>query len=291
MKSFTIPYGTKKKKLSFEVWLGEPNPLAKNPLFYQEQWLWKYYGITLPPEIINSFRELKKISDENNTSFQDLCAYSLSKANSKNTDKFENTSPEIWRYFWCDQLCVGLFELASIASRVCQYLFDSHDLNKQVWGNVADHWLETAREYFYAIMIAAGVQENLFVHKLENWQYFQHLTSQSTGKRKTKTEYTDSFEDENYVISTLLDTKGRFIPVNILGFLSSYITYSHDTTSRVDSIIRDVLLETARKTNLSIPHVPEKHTKAFHLFCKSFAKSYNGKIKHLVKPKKAKTFS
>lgn len=83
MKRFSIPCDFGGKRAPFHVYIGEPNP-KNHPLHFQADWLSKERGGTIPPEVMESFDKLHKISIEQGVSFEELCVYALGAAFNNN---------------------------------------------------------------------------------------------------------------------------------------------------------------------------------------------------------------
>ncbi len=86
MKRFTIPCDFGGKRSPFHVYIGEPNP-KNHPLQFQADWLSKERGGAIPPEVMESFEKLHKISIEQDVSFEELCVYALGAANEEDKNK------------------------------------------------------------------------------------------------------------------------------------------------------------------------------------------------------------
>lgn len=86
MKRFSIPCDFGGKRAPFHVYIGEPNP-KNHPLHFQADWLSKERGGTIPPEVMESFDKLHKISIEQGVSFEELCVYALGAAFNNNDSK------------------------------------------------------------------------------------------------------------------------------------------------------------------------------------------------------------
>jgi len=63
----------------FVICIGEPEQ-GHHPLHFQADWLQKQRGGTIPPQVMDSVAKLKKLSEENNVSFEELCVYALGAA-------------------------------------------------------------------------------------------------------------------------------------------------------------------------------------------------------------------
>lgn len=79
MKRFTIPCDFGNQKHPFHVYVGKPLS-ESHPLKYQAAWLKEERGGKIPNDVMESFKKLQKIAEENNVSFEDLCVYALGNA-------------------------------------------------------------------------------------------------------------------------------------------------------------------------------------------------------------------
>jgi len=79
MKRFTVPCDFAGVKHPFHVYVGEPDKIH-HPLKYQRAWLDEVRGGTIPQEVMDSFERLKKIADDENVSFEELCVYAMGTA-------------------------------------------------------------------------------------------------------------------------------------------------------------------------------------------------------------------
>jgi hypothetical protein len=80
MKKFTIPCDFGGKKAPFDVYIGHPKG-GNHPLQNQAAWLSAERGGNIPPDVMESFAKLLKLSAENGVEFEDLCVYALEEAN------------------------------------------------------------------------------------------------------------------------------------------------------------------------------------------------------------------
>lgn len=76
MKKFSLPCDFNGQISPFVVYIGDPK-LEAHPLQNQSQWLTKERGGTISPVIMESLKELHKISIENKLPFDELCEYAV----------------------------------------------------------------------------------------------------------------------------------------------------------------------------------------------------------------------
>jgi hypothetical protein len=76
MKKFTITCDFGGQKAPFTVYIGQPKD-GNHPLHFQADWLSRHRGGNIPGEVMESITKLKKLADENNVDFEELCAYAL----------------------------------------------------------------------------------------------------------------------------------------------------------------------------------------------------------------------
>jgi hypothetical protein len=79
LKKFTIPCDFGGMKAPFNIYIGEPRP-GHHPLEHQLDWLSRERGGTIPAEVVDSFKKLHDIAQENNVSFEELAVYALGTA-------------------------------------------------------------------------------------------------------------------------------------------------------------------------------------------------------------------
>jgi hypothetical protein len=60
----------------FPLYVGEP-AADVHPLEQQAAWLWRERQGSVPAEVLDSFRKLLVIAQENNVSFEELCVYAM----------------------------------------------------------------------------------------------------------------------------------------------------------------------------------------------------------------------
>lgn len=76
MKKFTIPCNFGGTKSPFTVYIGEPEP-RHHPLHFQNDWLSKERGGSIPGEVMDAIAKLKELAEKNGVPFEDLCVYAL----------------------------------------------------------------------------------------------------------------------------------------------------------------------------------------------------------------------
>src|SRR5262249_53816054 len=82
IRRYTVPClvnGTQRKVpfhiYIFEEWVQKENPLESQDRYLQDR------GLTIPKDVVDSFKKLAKIARDNKVSFTALCDYALSQAN------------------------------------------------------------------------------------------------------------------------------------------------------------------------------------------------------------------
>ena len=80
MKKFSIPCSFNGQVSPVDFYIGKPNP-ANHPIQFQSKWLSSEKGGQVPQEMMDSIAKVKIIADENNISFEELCAYAINLAN------------------------------------------------------------------------------------------------------------------------------------------------------------------------------------------------------------------
>ncbi|MCC5610930.1 DUF2610 domain-containing protein [Nostoc sp. CHAB 5834] len=86
MKKITIPCDFNGQKISFPIYIGNPDP-DSHPLQYQSRWLSENRGGSIPQEVMDSFEKLHTIAKERNVSFEDLAVYALGSAQEENSSE------------------------------------------------------------------------------------------------------------------------------------------------------------------------------------------------------------
>jgi len=88
MKRFTVPIDCAGIKSPFHVYVVNwDRPNDETAVDPQAEWLQQERGCTVPADVIDSFRKLKKIARENNVSFVDLTVYALGAAQQEQAAK------------------------------------------------------------------------------------------------------------------------------------------------------------------------------------------------------------
>jgi len=80
VKKITIPCNFRNGKMPVTLFIGD-SAVGSHPFAFQGKWLSETRGGTIPDDIMKSFAELKKIADENNVSFPNLCQYVIDEIN------------------------------------------------------------------------------------------------------------------------------------------------------------------------------------------------------------------
>lgn len=93
MKKFKIPCDFKGIKVPFDLYVGEPDN-ELHPLHFQQEWLSRERGGSIPKEVMDSFKKLHNIAIENNVSFEELCMYALGSAAEKDPTKKEDENKD-----------------------------------------------------------------------------------------------------------------------------------------------------------------------------------------------------
>ncbi|MBA4763359.1 DUF2610 domain-containing protein [Sphingomonas sp.] len=96
MKRFTVPIDCAGIKSPFHVYvLNWDRPNDETPVDPQAEWLQQERGCSVPADVLDAFRKLKKIARENNVSFIDLTVYALGAAQQEQaTQPQQSTKPE-----------------------------------------------------------------------------------------------------------------------------------------------------------------------------------------------------
>ncbi len=94
MKRFTIPADFGGTKAPFQVYVYQkPSDYPYKGIDDQAEWLKQARGGAIPEDVLESFRKLQKIAEDNNVSFPELAAYALGKAQEEQS-KPEGAKPE-----------------------------------------------------------------------------------------------------------------------------------------------------------------------------------------------------
>lgn len=75
------------------IWIGNPEP-GHHPLYFQADWLTKQKGGTIPPQVMEAVAKLKKLADDNNVSFEELCVYALGSAQQEGGEEDSDSNKE-----------------------------------------------------------------------------------------------------------------------------------------------------------------------------------------------------
>lgn len=87
VKKFTIPcVFDNGSQNPFEFFIGNPS-YGKHPIEFQSKWLTEVRGGHVPQEIMDSIQKIKDLADRNNVSFEDLCYYAITMANSEGIEE------------------------------------------------------------------------------------------------------------------------------------------------------------------------------------------------------------
>lgn len=79
MKRIMVQCDFNGKKAPHYIYVGDPNP-KNHPLQHQAAWLASERGGSIPPEVMAQVENLRKIAEEHQVSFEDLCAYAMAGA-------------------------------------------------------------------------------------------------------------------------------------------------------------------------------------------------------------------
>lgn len=81
VKEFIIPCNFGGQSSPVSLYIGNPNP-AQHPLNFQSKWLSETKGGSIPQDIMDSISKIFTIAQNNNVSFEELCYYAVTVANS-----------------------------------------------------------------------------------------------------------------------------------------------------------------------------------------------------------------
>lgn len=76
IKKFTVQCDFKGQSSPFAIYIGNPKSDA-HPIHHQDSWLVKERGGNIPNKVKESLQKLYKLSQENEVSFSELCAYAI----------------------------------------------------------------------------------------------------------------------------------------------------------------------------------------------------------------------
>lgn len=79
-KKFTIPCNVNGQSVMTDFFIGQPKA-DQHPIAFQAKWLGSEKNGVVPNEVMDSIAKIKKIADEKNVSFEDLCIYTINIAN------------------------------------------------------------------------------------------------------------------------------------------------------------------------------------------------------------------
>ena len=80
MKKFTINCNFEGGQVGpFEIFIGSPEA-SHHPLHFQNEWLGKERGGSIPGEVMNAIAQLQTLANKNNVPLEDLCAYTIGSA-------------------------------------------------------------------------------------------------------------------------------------------------------------------------------------------------------------------
>jgi hypothetical protein len=80
VKKLTIPCTFNGQSSPVDLYIGKPNSV-QHPLNFQAKWLSSEKGGSVPQDVMDSILRIKKIADDNNVSFEELCFYAITVAN------------------------------------------------------------------------------------------------------------------------------------------------------------------------------------------------------------------
>lgn len=83
VQKFTTKCDFNGKKLPVTLYVGNP-AAGTHPLAFQNRWLGKEKGGSVPSNIMESFTKLKNISDNGRISFEELCKYVIDELQASN---------------------------------------------------------------------------------------------------------------------------------------------------------------------------------------------------------------
>ena len=81
MKKITVPCHKDGKSQMFDFFISDFPYGEENPLKYQSQWLKETSGFEVHPGVVDSLIKLRKLSEQNDVSFEELVIYALEMAN------------------------------------------------------------------------------------------------------------------------------------------------------------------------------------------------------------------
>ena len=82
MRKFTINCEFGANQAPFDLYIGKPKS-GNHPLQFQNGWLGKNRGGSVPKSVMKSFEELMYIAEENDVNFEELCAFAVEKYQEK----------------------------------------------------------------------------------------------------------------------------------------------------------------------------------------------------------------
>lgn len=98
MKKFTINCDFGGQMAPFPIYIGEAEA-GHHPLHFQNDWLSKERGGSIPSDVMESVAKLRDLAKKNNVSFEELCVYAIGSAqqmqNEVESDDDENDHDNI----------------------------------------------------------------------------------------------------------------------------------------------------------------------------------------------------
>lgn len=79
VKKLSLPCNFGGASQNVDFFVGEPK-LEHHPIQNQSKWLSSEKGGSVSPEVMDSLSRIKKISQENNVPFAEICAYAIESA-------------------------------------------------------------------------------------------------------------------------------------------------------------------------------------------------------------------
>lgn len=81
-------------KQNITIYIGNPDK-EHHPLHFQADWLMKMRGGAISPDVMENFRKLKEIADQNGVSFEELCIYAIKASSEAVADADTNAENEL----------------------------------------------------------------------------------------------------------------------------------------------------------------------------------------------------
>ena len=80
MAEINVPCNVNGEKVPIKFYIGQPDP-KRHPIQHQADWLAKERGINVPPETMESLKEMHEIAKKNNIPFDELAVAAMEQNN------------------------------------------------------------------------------------------------------------------------------------------------------------------------------------------------------------------